>query len=116
MRKKSNAIISNSWQSWYDQRMAVELEKNLPKEKVDKEPLQWSDKTIEDYREILDGFGGVTMLPASYEKRFIRSMRGLGEDTKLTVKQCRLIEELYHRYRRQIPGHKKLCVICGETK
>ncbi len=112
----SGKQIDSPWTDWLQTKRVAEIDREMPTAQPGKQLLEWSDKTIADYRAMLDAFAGVTMLPASYEKRFIRSMRGLGDGAHLTVKQCRLIESLYHRYRRQIPDHEKLCMVCGKGK
>jgi hypothetical protein len=113
-------MVKSIWQEWLDRQKVKENEQTAERVELegrvqtDKPALEMSGKIIADYRAMLDGFAGVTFRPASYEKRFVGSMRGAGDDTPLTVKQARLIEQLYHRYRRQIPNHARLCVVCGK--
>lgn len=61
----------------------------------------------------------VTFQVGSYNKRFCRDMAGLARlspAVELTEKQAALLEQMYHRYRRQIPNHKRLCSVCAEAK
>lgn len=55
----------------------------------------------DDHRAKLLSLAGVTCLPGSFDKRFIRNLQGA---TELTEKQAALIDKMVHRYRRQITG------------
>jgi hypothetical protein len=113
--------MTNPWRDWLAQKQAERREQTAEqveaegRVKTGKPPLEMSGKTAGDYRPMLDGLNGCAFRPASYEKRFARDMCGLNDDVQLTVKQARLIEQLYHRYRRQIPNHQQHCVVCRET-
>ena len=51
----------------------------------------------------------------SFDKRFVRNLQGQTAD--LTPKQALCLEKMFHRYRRQIPNHKKYCKVCsGEVE
>jgi hypothetical protein len=53
----------------------------------------------------------------SYDKRFVRNLAGLSTDVELTPKQAHLLEQIFHRYRRQIRNHKTICKVCsGEVE
>lgn len=45
------------------------------------------------------------MRPASYEKRFVRSLVSTPSEYELSEKQKQLLDNLYWRYRRQIYAH-----------
>lgn len=55
-----------------------------------------------EQRSKLDDLAGCTMLPGSWDKRFVRDMRGRPDDFEPTEKQATMIDKLHHRYRRQI--------------
>lgn len=57
----------------------------------------------DDQRTKLGRLAKCTMLPGSWDKRFVRDLQGAEE---LTVNQAEQIDRLYHRYRRQITGKK----------
>ena len=61
-------------------------------------------------REMLDDLQGITFLPGSFDKRFCRNV---GSQTVITERQAALLEQMYHRYRKQIAGHKHNCRICS---
>jgi hypothetical protein len=51
------------------------------------------------HREMLNKLAGATMLPGSFDKRFVRNLQGA---TGLSKKQAELVETMAHRYRRQV--------------
>ena len=70
----------------------------------------------ENHIQMALAFQRVTFLPGSFDKRFCHSMLSYAKkqpEKELTVKQISLLEEKYHRYRRQIPDHEQICTICG---
>lgn len=60
----------------------------------------------EDERAIANALRSVTFLPASFDKRFARSMwaEEAGEGGGITEKQAELLRVFAHRYRRQLPA------------
>lgn len=55
----------------------------------------------EDYRN-LKRLSRCTFLPGSYEKRFVRNMLSVSQETVLTSKQKDYLNHLVHRYRKQL--------------
>lgn len=55
----------------------------------------------------------VTFLPGSFDKRFTRSVASKPKEGTLTEKQAILLEQMYHRYRKQIPNHGEKCRVCS---
>lgn len=58
-----------------------------------------------EQRSKLEALDRCTMLPGSWDKRFIRDMKGQPADFVPSEKQSEMIEKLYHRYRRQLAAH-----------
>lgn len=56
----------------------------------------------DDQRTKLQALARVTMLPGSFDKRFVRDVGGYGAEKELSEKQAALVETLWHRYRRQL--------------
>lgn len=52
--------------------------------------------------ESLQALKQCTFLPGSFDKRFVRDLSALPQDTELTEKQAANVERLAHRYRKQI--------------
>jgi len=103
----------NDWQLWKLKQMEKRV---IPTDPTDKYEPEWTEKTVGDYRLQLDALKECTFRPGSYEKRFVRDVSSMSDGQILSTKMIELIENLYHRYRRQIPNHKRLCVICGRPK
>ena len=61
------------------------------------------------HKEMLEALNKCTMLPGSWDKRFCRNLQGARE---LSERQANCIEVMYHRYRKQIVGHERLCTVC----
>lgn len=59
----------------------------------------------DDERAIADALRGVTFQPASFDKRFARSMIAEAAEpaTGITEPQAVLLRKFAHRYRRQLP-------------
>lgn len=60
-----------------------------------------------------------TFLPGSKDKRFVSFAYTLARDEMaidLTERQADYLEQLFHKYRRQILGHEQICSVCGEKK
>lgn len=112
--KRNPAALPSPWTAWANEKQPAVA----PAAPKGKQPPEWSGKTIKDYREMLDCFQGVTFQLGSFDKRFIRDMRGLDNAAKLTLKQVDYIEKCFHKYRGQIGAekHKRLCRICGGKK
>lgn len=55
----------------------------------------------------------VTFLPGSFDKRFVRDLKSVQE---LTQGQGEYLDKVFHRYRRQIEDHERLCAFCEEVK
>ena len=53
----------------------------------------------------------VRFLPGSWDKRFAKGVSGLDN---LSPKQTACLEKMFHRYRRQIKGHERICPICNK--
>lgn len=103
-------MSNNPWLAWLEEHTKPEPEP----EPEYKYGLAWSDVTVGDYRPLLDAIRAakVTFPVSSYDKHFYHAMLDKTDDEKLTVRQAAYLEKLFHKYRRQIPGHEKLCVIC----
>lgn len=106
--------IHNPWMEWLEDRLKKKIPDESGNNKAPEKETILSDKTIGDYRQMLDQLIGCRFVSASYDKRFVRNMHGCNDVQPLTVKQAAFIDSVYHRYRRQIPNHQKLCKICGE--
>lgn len=52
----------------------------------------------------LDALSRCRLLPASWEKRFIRHLSGVSDDYTLSEKQREWVWKLVQKYRRQLPG------------
>lgn len=58
--------------------------------------------TDEHYR-LIQSLTRVTVLPGSWDKRFIGNMAAKGPDSLLSVHQAEWVERLAWKYRRQLP-------------
>lgn len=56
----------------------------------------------DDQRTKLGALARVTMLPGSFDKRFVRDVGGYPPGKELSGRQAELVEKLWHRYRRQL--------------
>lgn len=56
-------------------------------------------------KKLIRALGSVTFLPASYDKRFYRS---LSVDAVYTEKQKRYLHFVFNKYRKQIPNYQDL--------
>lgn len=55
-----------------------------------------------------------TFQVGSFDKRFVRNLHAAANpQTQLTEKQAICLEQIFHRYRRQISNHKQLCKVCS---
>jgi hypothetical protein len=55
-----------------------------------------------EQRHTLRQLARCTMLPGSWDKRFVRDLIGYSDDQVLSPRQAAMVEKLSHRYRRQI--------------
>jgi len=65
-----------------------------------------------DQRAKIESLAGCIFQVASFDKRFVRSLSSFSQDRELTEKQALTLEQMYHRYRRQIKGHEAICQVC----
>jgi hypothetical protein len=105
------------WREWLERQKNILAQQKAQEQtvKVQKAKAVYTLITERD-KLLISGLAGCTFLPGSWDKRFVKAMYGYDSverkiiyPTEITEKQRGCLEELYHRYRRQIPNHKKLC-------
>ncbi len=65
----------------------------------------------DDTRRMIDELQHVRFVPACYDKRFAHGVSNL---TQLMPRQYVCLNQIYHRYRRQISNHKTICKVCAK--
>jgi hypothetical protein len=55
-----------------------------------------------ELREQINALARCTMLPGSWDKRFVRDLQAFPDGCRITPRQAEMISKLLHRYRRQL--------------
>lgn len=80
------------WKQALYERQQAELAANPP------QPVTVTEEILEK----IAALGRCTFQPASYDKRFVRSMESKQVGEELSPKQAAFLDKLTHRYRRQL--------------